>query len=165
MTPTKHGRTALEGDGIDRAAASSGVGGGESPSKRARSVTGAAAVAASQSQYAALTGAPSTDVGDAANLCGAAGGLSSMILCCTGGISGSGGAAYTGSANTASSRTASLPIPAVMTSHSMGSLGGMADLLLEEESTHGRRGVEQAYSNVTDGKPSPQRRRSPQRHP
>lgn len=34
----------------------------------------------------------------------------------------------------------------------------MADLLLEEESTHGRRGVDQACSNVTDGKPSPQRR-------
>ena len=171
MTPTKHGRTALDDDDIGRAATStsSGIGdgintrsgGGESPSKRARSVTGAAAVAASQSQYAALTGAPSTDVGDSANLCGAAGGLSSMILCCTGGVGT--GAAYSGSANTASSRTASLPIPAVMTSHSMGSLGGMADLLLEEESTHGRRGVDQAYSNVTDGKPSPQRRRSPQR--
>lgn len=168
MTPTKHGRTPYGNKHNDRITTYSGVGattgggtGGESPSKRARSVTGAAA-AASRSQYAALTSAPSMDVVDSANLCGAAGGgLSSMILCCTGGVGVGTGAPNTHNAST--SRTASLPIPAVMANSSMGSLGGMADLLLEEESTHGRRGVEQAYSYVTDGKSSPQRRRSPEK--
>lgn len=166
MTPTKHGRTPCADDN-DRTTISSSVNtntgggartGGESPSKRARSVTGAAAAASrSQYMYAALTGAPSMDVVDSANLCGAAGGgLSSVILCCTGGVGAGTGAANTNNAST--SRAVSLPIPAVMTNHSMGSLGGMADLLLEEESTHGRRGVDQACSNVTDGKPSPQRR-------
>ena len=172
MTPTKHGRTPCGDEHNDRTTTYSGVDattgggtGGESPSKRARSVTGAAA-AASRSQYAALTSAPSMDVVDSANLCGAAGGgLSSMILCCTGGVGVGTGTGAPNTHNASTSRTASLPIPAVMANSSMGSLGGMADLLLEEESTHGRRGVDQAYSNVTDGNPSPQRRqrRSPEK--
>ena len=159
MAPTKHGRTAMEGDSGAAAAASSGVGGtgGESPSKRARSVM-AAASAASQSQYAALPSTSSVDVMDS-SLCGigANGGLSSMILCCTGGGDFGGGA---GSTSGGGRDTSYLPLPAVMANRSMGSLG-MADLLLEEESTQGRRGVDQAYSDVYDGNPSPDKRLPP----
>ena len=160
MAPTKHGRTAMEGDSGAAAAASSGVGGtgGESPSKRARSVMTAAS-AASQSQYAALPSTSSVDVMDS-SLCGigAAGGLSSMILCCTGGGGDFGGGA--GSTSGGGRDTSCLPLPAVMANRSMGSLG-MADLLLEEESTQGRRGVDQAYSDVYDGNPSPDKRLPP----
>jgi len=92
--------------------------------------------------------------------------ISSMFLCCGSGdrssARGDGAAAASSTSGTGAgvgssgrggnlrNLTASLPIPAVLSNGTMGSIG--ADLLLEEESTHGRRGVDQSSSflDMTD---------------